>query len=292
MRIILLICTLCLLLLKFCCVSVADDQNKLDANQEGESTARLEPTASCTELEKPHDTDCESNEFNIASSAKAVEEQSDGDGAKVVNVESVLDTNYQSLPEALNPSAQCATADETPSTGNFEPNLPEVCSKSKKHTSSNKKKFHTDKFNTETGCVSAEVAEVTWEISSCDDNFKKNVVLIRRQHPTAIPDSHLEVAACPVQESLSPYAMSCDTEERNISSEIGDIPAQQVDPVSQEYVDGAVKVKAVENTCTKADTPADTLAGNDVSFSSASCKDTSGNQNIICLLYTSDAADE
>ena len=267
-----------LIILSVYCV-VEGNGNELDINQMNESSSINRPTTDCVESEKPQDMDPDTNEFNVAGSAKAVENALEANDAETANVDPELETNYQpSVPQldTFNQSEQCSAAEVLSSAGNVQPCQPEVLDKKKKQTSGSRKRSKKLKQNTK--ALNTEVTEETWAVSSHDDNPKKNVVLIRRQHPTETSDTCPEFTACSVEEKAFSQSQvlcetTCDTEEKKLSSEKdeGDVLQQQVAAVSQE------PVTVTETACSKADIPDKNVE----SFASTDGTDITGSQSAV-----------
>lgn len=230
------------LIVSFIC-AVEDNMNE-------ECIPGNKPTAVCLEsgsVEKLQDTDCESSD--VAGSSAAAVSVSEPSDASTANVNAELETNVSqpSMPQptVFNSSEQCSAAEIQPEVVNTG-KKPNVASKKK---SQKLKVSEADKMS----------AEGTWEVSSSDDSSRKNVVLIRRQHLSAIPDSGnipdselpeptQSRVSCETADGIVDRTVPCETAEGNTMPE-------QVDAVSCEPIEDTVNTEATNNDCYKTDTP-------------------------------------
>lgn len=269
--------------------AVEDDGNKLDMKQLDDSSSGNQPTTSCIDLEKPQtsesppDTESGLNEFSVASSAEAVEDISEANNAEAVGVDCEVDTNCQPQLDASGPSEQRTTTEALPSAENVQPNPPEVLGKRRKQTFGRRKR--SQKQNTKPDGVSTEG---TWEVSSRDDNSMKNVVRIRRHHPTGIPDTRRELAASPVRETALSQSQVlcetvCDTEQRPLSVETGedDLLQEQVVSITQEPIDDTENTQSTDTVCAKAETLDDATTRTVDSFASADGTNITGSEGTV-----------
>ena len=261
------------------CIVCAVEDNGIE-----ESRPVNEPSALCTEsssTEKPQDTDCAPSNFN-AGSAETVIDSSETNDAHVTDINPELETDCQPLvapPTAtVDPSEQHASTEVPLSAGSMQPNFSEVLNKKKRAVGTKKR---SRKQNTKADITPTEVSEGTWQVSSSEDNSKKNVVLIRRQHPFGIPE-----AACPVQEAAcSQSPVSCEmtcTEKRHVpcKADEGDTIRERIASVEHEHIEGTENTAAIDAACIETDITGDTSAAKNVnSLPSADGRDIAESQS-------------
>ena len=212
----------------------------VEDNVKEESLPGNKPSAVCSEsgsIEKPQDTDCEPSKSDVSGSSEAVVPVSEPSDAQAANAHAGLDTDSQ--PSMLQPTLSNSSAAEM---------QPEVANKEIPPNVASKKS--SQKLNSEVDSMSTEG---TWEVSSSDDSSKRNVVLIRRQHPS-------EIADCgPAESSQSrvSYETAIGTEERTVSCQTDEDNAvqEQVDDASHEPVEDTVNTEATDTDCISTDTP-------------------------------------
>ena len=246
--------------------SLTDDGNELAGNAANDSGPRLElSTGDVSGSVDMKNDDCGSYEFNVVGSAEAVVDTADEAKNAVADAEPVTRCQPAIPPDAaFTPSEQGCTAEVLSSPGSSQPNPPEVPHKKKKQVSACRKR--SQKRNAKADHGSTKVALGTWEVSTGDGKLTKNVVRIRRQHPTEISDAYLElpistgsIAEVASSESPALCERSREAEEDNLSGNTGEgftvqesVPFLSCDPDA-----GDMKTGSVETDCTKADIPDD-----------------------------------
>jgi len=238
--------------------AVEDDEESCPGNKT--STVCFESSSA----EMLQDTDREPNELDVAGSAEAVVNVSESGDAQAANVHHEPETNCQPLTlqhTASNPPEQHSAAELLSSAGNMLPSAPEVLNKKnrkKKQTAAGKKKSQKQNINADS--MSTEATGGTWEVSSSDDSSKKNVVLIRRQHTSDVPDSghpssSQSQVSCETTCGTDDRDLSCDTDEVNVIQE-------QAASVSCEPIEGTANAETVDTASLKTDITADTFSKN------------------------------
>jgi len=265
-----------------------------DGNAVEYSSTRSEPSTGFSEScssEKPKDADSVSDNSNVAGCAEAVENSAEANSTQDDSIDSKLVSICQPLvlqSVALNPSEQLSAAEAAPLTASMQPNPPKVSDRKKKRTFGSKKRSQTRKARN----ASSEAGEGTWRVSSCEDSDKKNVVLIRRQHLTEMPDACHELAVCQVLEtaafSASQSQVSCETnsdaENRNVSSKMveGDTIPEHVTSVTQGPSGDTMNTATIDNAHIQTDISDDTSARNVQnvdSVASTDGRDVTGNRS-------------
>jgi len=218
---------------------------------------RNEPPTESGSLEKPEDSNCEPNVGDAVESAGAVDGTSEKNDAQGAKINPEMEIDRQPL---ISESTACSGAAEAlSSAGSMQPISPEVLTKKKKQTVGGKKGFQKPHKKADSVSTAG-----TWEVTSSDDTSKKNIVFIRRQHTSGIPDT-----AFPVEEAASTRSeVSCEatsvTGDRNFSGETddGNMIHEQVASVSVEPVEGPGNTEVIDTACIKTDVTVDISAKN------------------------------
>jgi len=233
------------------CVAGEDNGNE-------QSCPGNDPSTESGSFEKPKHANIDPNVVDAVESTGAAGGTSEENDAQAAEINPEMETDRQ--PLMAESTAFSGAAEALLSAGNMQPRSPEVLNKKNKQADGGKK--GAQKHNKNADSVSTAG---TWEVTSSDDNSKKNIVLIRRHHTSGIPDTPFTVEeAASFQSQISCETTPSGTDERNFSCETdeGNVIQEQVASVSSEPDEGPVNTEAIDTACIKTDVTEDVCGKN------------------------------